>query len=375
MRRTSLFTKVAGRLGAGTLGVAIVLCGLSSRVMAGGAPPPGVSSDQSVAQSTIIPPGPPTGFNALTASDEDLDYYGFPPKPDQQSDPNHYAIWKKMVSVPRGANPQVTQTDIYQGAARNVALGKTLSNGIVTGTSTNWSGYTDTAPEGTFTPNDSYVFSFWVVPFAQQPFGVCSGGYYYSSAWDGLDGFTSPDVLQAGTESDAYCSGSTKSQFYSAWYEWDPFNEVRVSSPAAQPGDLMSSEVWYTTASPHGHAYLVNYTLDASGTYAFNPPSGTSLRGDSAEWVVERPLVIGGLSDLTNYISDYFHEAQARSGTTGSVFYPGSAPTGDTIYNLTMTCPPWTPSSSCNTTTGLSTAVLYATWDLFFYVHNEGPAY
>jgi Prolipoprotein diacylglyceryl transferase len=65
MRRTRLFTEVTGCLCAGTLGVAIALCGLSSRVMAGAAPPPGVSSDQSVVQSTIIPPAPPAGFNAF----------------------------------------------------------------------------------------------------------------------------------------------------------------------------------------------------------------------------------------------------------------------------------------------------------------------
>ena len=129
-----------------------------------------------------------------------------------------------------------------------------------------------------------------MVPVAQQANKVCNGFYDHSSQWDGFDGWGSDDVLQAGSEADAYCSGSTKATFYSSWIEWYPFSSVRVSIPAAQPGDLMASDVWYTTSSPHGHAYLVNWTLQQAQTYAFNPPSGTTFVGNSAEWVLERPL-------------------------------------------------------------------------------------
>ena len=82
-----------------------------------------------------------------------------------------------------------------------------------------------------------------------------------------------------------------------------PIRETRVTSPDVQPGDLMGAEVWYTTAAPYGNAYLVNYTLQQAATYAFNPPSGTTYVGNSAEWIVERPGVNGGLANLTNYVA------------------------------------------------------------------------
>src|SRR5207249_1422486 len=125
----------------------------------------------------------------------------------------------------------------------------------------------------------------WIVPVAQQAFGVCNGGWNYSSQWVGFDGFGSNDVLQAGTEVDAYCASSVPGSFYSSWIEWFPFSEIRVSVPAVHPGDVMLAEVWYTTTYPPGHAYIVNYTLQQAQVYAFAPPAGVSYLGNSAEWV------------------------------------------------------------------------------------------
>ena len=88
-----------------------------------------------------------------------------------------------------------------------MSIGETLDNGIVSTTSSNWSGYAVTGANGTFGKNNKFHFSEWVVPVAQQAVGVCNGFWDYSSQWDGFDGFSSGDVLQAGTEADAYCSG------------------------------------------------------------------------------------------------------------------------------------------------------------------------
>jgi hypothetical protein len=349
-----------------------VLCGLSSGVMAGGTPFAGsVSSDQTIAEGVVTPSQPPADLNPLAASDEELEENGFPPRPDPQSAPASYARWQTLVSVPRVANPKLTQTTIYNGPAQHLSMGPTLSNGIVSTTSTNWSGYAAVGARGTFAHNNSFIFQEWIVPIAQTAFGVCNGIPVYSSQWDGFDGYGSGDVLQAGTEADAVCSSSGRATLYSSWIEWYPFSETRVSVPAAQPGDLMGSEVWYTTSSPHGHAYLVNYTLNQAQTYAFNPPSGTTFVGNSAEWIEERPGVNGGLADLTNYVADPFNVDYA--GNTVSYFYPGSSPAGTTIYAIRMTCPPWNPSSACSSTKIISTPDLYGLYTLWFY--DSVPAY
>jgi Peptidase A4 family len=378
--RNKLYTKVAGRLCTIGLSVAFALCGLSPRVMAGGMPPAGsVASNQSVAQAVIVASQPPAGFSPLAASDQDLADYGFPPKPDPQSAPKAYAKWRMLVSVPRAANPQLIQTNIYNRPAQRVSTGKTLSNGIVSVTSGNWSGYAAVGPTGTFTPNSSFVYQQWIVPVAEQAHGVCNGFWDYSSQWPGFDGFGSSDVLQGGTEVDAYCApdpvgaSNIQNSFYSAWIEWYPFPETRVSAPPVQPGNFMVGEVWYTTSAPSGHVYLANYTLYTSASYAFNPPSGTTFAGNSAEWIMERPRVNGGLADLTNYngLADSFNVDYAYN--THSYFYPAAVPSGSTDYAITMTCPPWNPSSSCTSTTAISTPFLYDTYALWFY--DGGPAY
>jgi hypothetical protein len=62
----------------------------------------------------------------------------------------------------------------------------------------------------------------------------------------------------------------------------------------------------------------VNQTNNQTVEVGFTAPTGTSLVGNSAEWVVERPTV-GGLTTLTNYISVPFWDAAAY--TESSVFY------------------------------------------------------
>jgi hypothetical protein len=364
--RRELFRYALGRYVLAGLSFAFVFCGGHYLAMAIEAPPAeSLATDQSVAEAVVNYPLPPVNFHPLSASDAELEGHGFPPRPDVRA-PTAYEHWKRLVSVPRVANPVLQQTRIYNGRAQRLLTGQTLSNGAVAATSLNWSGYVVTAASGTFTSNGSYVYAEWVVPRAQQAFGVCNGFWDYSSQWNGFDGVASNDVLQAGTEADAYCSGSTQLPFYSSWIEWDPFPETRVSIPAVRPGDLMASEVWYTTTPPFGHAYLVNYTLQQGQVYGFNPPAGTTFVGNTAEWVVERPYIVGiGFADLTNYAADQFNVDYAYNSS--SYFTPGASPVGTATYAISMACPTWTPSASCPTANVISAPYLYGPWALWFY--------
>jgi len=377
MRKT-LFAEVAGHFRVVGLSVAIALCGPSSLALANGTPPPeSVATDQTTAQEVVAYPQPPADLSPLSASDADLGQYGFPPRPDAQSAPDEYAHWKKLVSVPRVANPKLQQTTIYNGPVQGLSVGQTLHNGAAASLSYNWSGYAVTAGKGTFKKNNSAIYAEWVVPVAQQAFGVCNGIWDYSSQWIGFDGFNSGDVLQAGTEVDAYCSAGIPSTFYSAWIEWFPNDETRVGAPAVEPGDLIGEEVWYTTASPNGNAYIANFTLNQSDTYAFSVPSGTTYDGNSAEWVVERPGIGGpGFADLTNYVADQFNIDYATN--VKSKFYPGKSSGGTKRYAITMVCDgttagSWTPGSACLSTTAISIPDLYGVSTPWFY--DAGPAY
>ena len=203
------------------------------------------------------------------------------------------------------------------------------------GTSYNWSGYALVNSQTSRTAASFYyLIADYVVPVAEQAYGVCTGGWDYSSSWIGIDGYGSSDVLQAGTESDAYCSGATTSTYYAAWYEWYPNYEIRIGGFPVAAGDDMFVEVWSTSATV-GHAYMVNYQTNQVVNLTFNAPSGTTLKGNSAEWVVERPGVGGSLSNLTNYIQDFFEDAYAYdfSYHSSSPSYPY---TGNTSVPVTM---------------------------------------
>jgi len=274
---------------------------------------------------------PPAGFNAVNASDEELAYHGFPPRPNQNTEPKAYASWvRAMEHSKTRINPKLEQTSIYHGPAKieknaptsglqsNASLAVQPSNTLY---SSNWSGYVDFSGATSY-GSSSYYYTVndLVVPRAQQRPGSCTGGWAYGSAWNGMDGWGSPDVLQAGIEFDAYCAlgGLSKSTYYSAWYEWYPYAEVRISNLPIVPGDDLFVEVWHTSPT-QGYAYLVNHTTNQSVTVGFTAYPGYPLRGNSAEWIVETPSVGGSLATMVDYTRDPFWDAYAY--TQASAFY------------------------------------------------------
>ena len=281
---------------------------------------------------------PPEGFNAATASPADLEKYHVPPAPNASSQPAAYQSWLKAVSGNGPAQtPTLTNTNISNGPVSlpSAAAPRSVSNNTVTGNSNNWSG--STATEIVNPNNIEAVIQEFVVPAAHQAFGACTGGWDYSSIWPGIDGYGSNDVLQGGVEVDAYCNGSTKSSLYSAWVEWYPFNETRVSSPTVSPGDLIFVEVWNVTTTS-GYVYLKNYSTNVAAEYHLTAPSGTTLSGNSVEWIVERPGVNGGLATLTNYIDVTSTRSLAwnYNASPATYYYPYSSPSVGTLHLLTM---------------------------------------
>ena len=264
---------------------------------------------------------PPADFDPIGASDEELAYYGFPPRPNQFAQAKAYATWFKAMKASKvRIVPRLEQTSIFHGPVKpRKAIDPTAveSNPLLstqarnTSYSSNWSGYVDFSGATSYGSSSFYfLVNDYVVPVAQQAFGACTGGWDWGSAWNGIDGWGSSDVLQAGIEFDAYCSGSTRSSYYSAWYEWYPYGEVRISNLPIAPGDDMFVEIWHTS-STQGYAYLVNENTAQSVEVGFTAYPGYPLVGNSAEWVVERPTVNGSLANLTNYIMDPFWDAYA----------------------------------------------------------------
>jgi hypothetical protein len=153
---------------------------------------------------------PPAGFDPISASDQDLQYHGFPPRPNQNTEPKAYATWASAMKASKTRIvPKLEQTTIFHGPANIAKNAKpsaepgnapsatgNVSNVVY---SSNWSGYADYSYATSYGSSSFYyLVNDMVVPKAQQAFGVCTGGWDWGSAWNGIDGWGSPDVLQAG---------------------------------------------------------------------------------------------------------------------------------------------------------------------------------
>jgi hypothetical protein len=234
--------------------------------------------------------------------------------------------------------PVLRQTNIAHGPLQKKGTSVPLTNeanNIVTTTSSNWSGFSVVNSQNPFKVEG--IIGEFVVPTAHQAFGACTGGWDYSSLWVGIDGNGSNDVFQAGVEVDAYCSGGTTQSNYSAWIEWYPNYATEVSSPFVNPGDLVFVEVW-NTGPTNGYAYFYNYSTETAAVYNLTAPGGTTLMGNSLEWIVERPGVGGGLATLTNYIDAAWPNGYAWNYTaqTPTVYYEGGNPPAGTLDVITM---------------------------------------
>lgn len=175
------------------------------------------------------------------------------------------------------------------------------------GTSTNWSGYA--ALTNLTNPQNlavSDVKGTWTVPTVS-----CAGvsGNTYSSAWVGIDGYSSNSVEQLGTEHD--CSNGQA--VYSAWYEMYPKPAYRVNLPV-QAGDVMTGEVRYIG---NGQFTLSLQNTTTKKSFSTTQRSNKAQR-QSAEWIVEAPWS-GGVLPLANFGTLSFTNSYANILSSGLV--------------------------------------------------------
>jgi hypothetical protein len=226
-------------------------------------------------------------------------------------------------------------------------------------TSSNWSGYAISSGASTVTD----VKANWTVPTANA-----STITTYSSAWVGIDGFSSSTVEQTGTDSD-YVPGAG-AQYY-AWIEMYPDYSYgwvlpNNQSPTMAPGDAISAEVTYTGSgftydlkdSTAGYDYQASFVYNAKktgGTLSLNLVDNTNpnapvayyqgsitytrfptMQRSSAEWIQEAPSSGSGILTLANFAPLQFTGAQATiGGNTGPIDF-ASWPSKYSIYQMNI---------------------------------------
>lgn len=160
--------------------------------------------------------------------------------------------------------------------------------------SSNWAGYVASQP------NTVAVSGTWNVPAVRA-----TSRATYSSVWVGIGGFTSNDLIQAGTESD-YVGGRA---VYYAWVEALPANTVLIPGLAVRPGNVVSASITYNGRS-RWTVTLRNLSTGRSVSRAMFYRSTLS----SAEWIEEAPSTASGVEPLARCASLYLRSARLTAG-------------------------------------------------------------
>jgi hypothetical protein len=248
----------------------------------------------------------PKDFDPLTASDQDLLGHGLPRRP---QDPRLLSDWESLV---RGfarstfIEPEFLATDRQHGPM--LRAGATSS--------VNWSGGVVRLPADPAEGAKFYTVTarFTVPDFF--PTGL-QDLPYHCSCWIGIDWVddASMDIVQAGVHCVVVQRGSETSALLYPWWQWWPGPETQITNLLTLPGDVMSCVISTRSAT------VANVLLNNNNQYtAFEvtPPKGTTVVGNCAEWIVERPQIGGVASQLANYGSVAFQTAWAGTNLGGS---------------------------------------------------------
>jgi len=237
---------------------------------------------------------PNPGFDPTDADNEALEANGFPPRHDdpvlrKQQDEAFYKKYRefKYIVPSFKVNPHK-----YPGP-------RIIDE--ATGTSKNWSGAEVFPASG---QSIAIITGTWTVPTVSA--GIGNATTYYCSSWVGIDGDDgSSDVCQAGV--DTNYDTDTDTQTTHAWVEWDPLASVQIPNFPVKAGDIVSVTITTTGAgATSANVYFVNWTALIHTSIPITAPNGTTLAGNCAECIVERPTIDGALSLLANYGSVEF---------------------------------------------------------------------
>ncbi len=191
-----------------------------------------ISKDLPGIPGVTVYAGAPAGFDPTSASEEGLQAYGYPHRPDPD-DTKAYAAWRRAVGTTRITAALVPNPGRFHRPNQRVATLATLKNTTKV-VAANWSGYSLVGGSPVF----DQVVGLWVVPNIGSQFESFTG---YSSMWVGIDGNCQcNDLIQDGTEQE-WVNGVAK---YSAWIEFLPESEIVIPNFPVSPGDIIYATSW-----------------------------------------------------------------------------------------------------------------------------------
>ena len=252
-------------------------------------------------------PSPPRGFDPRKASDKILEKHGFPHRPDPKAQPIAHAVWDRVLSRPlKIVKPTFEIVDAPRRARPRRPNQKDMD-----WSTSNWSGAVSMPASGA---KFTMIAASWIVPSVVVPptGAALPPATYTASVWVGID---DSDLLQAGTacQIDVGADGVPQPTYF-AWFEWLPYNYVKLPSIPVGPGDEI--HVAIIGSNTTGSVYFANLTRNTATSFSVDPPPGTSLLGNYAEWILERYA-----GDLADFRAVFFHDVVAFEATgTGATF-------------------------------------------------------
>lgn len=149
------------------------------------------------------------------------------------------------------------------------------------------------------------------------PKATCTQDVAQALFWVGLDGYQSATVEQAGIG--VKCHGANlRTPSYFAWWEMYPTNNVQTMPLKVVPGDLVASTVSY--AGSKFSMRVSNNTRHTSYTATAKCGSGQTCSRNSAEWIVERPLINKGYKPLAKWgTATLYNNTAANGGNLKSI--------------------------------------------------------
>jgi hypothetical protein len=142
----------------------------------------------------------------------------------------------------------------------------------------------------------------WTVPAVNV-----SNGDGHSSTWIGIGGQEDKTLIQVGTEHNVY-SGQA---YYSAWYEMLPALSTRIDNFNISPGDQITAKI--TLVNNMANNWNIQI-VDLTNGLSFNRDFQYNSTRSSGEWIVERSLVNGQITNLADFGSVCFTDCTVQVG-------------------------------------------------------------
>jgi len=285
---------------------------------------------------------PPKGFNAVTATDEELATYGFPPRPDKEGHPDQYAEWERAMRAAKIRWNGKLKT--VPGSERLVMpAGSALPEAVEPETgpkqtqTTYASGVIVASGQKTFNKKSIYqIDGEIIVPQVRKPFDStsCSGQGYITVDAVGIDGFVFntgngygyDPQLEAGVFGQVSCSGDI---YYFAVVGWQGNYNVAFN---VNPGDVVYA-VASTLGGSDSEVYLADYTTGTGASYSVTT---SDIVGAYGNWVVERVCCSGNEPiPMANTVNIAFGGVEYATTGSDKLLYAGSQ--AATTQILTMT--------------------------------------